>query len=305
LLSVIEAAMDAVRPAAEAKAISLESHLEEAASSVLGDPDRLQQIIWNLLSNAIKFTPREGHVEIKLEPTDGGIQIQVSDTGQGIHPEFLPHVFDRFRQADSTSTRSHGGLGLGLAIVRHLVELQGGTVSAESPGEGQGATFTVRLPPLLLPAAEPELPPTSHCLLQNAVTPSDSSLLKEVSVLVVDDENDARELLKTILEQSGAKVTAVASVAEAIAAYEAIQPDILISDIAMPGEDGYALIHRVKTLEDRQAKPMPAIALTAYAREEDQDQALSAGFQMHFAKPVEPTSLVTALANLLGRSVAH
>ncbi|MBW4487736.1 MAG: PAS domain S-box protein [Trichocoleus desertorum ATA4-8-CV12] len=303
LLAVIEAATDAVRPAAEAKAISLKSRLNGVGSHVLGDPDRLQQIVWNLLSNAIKFTPRGGQVEISLEPTDTWIQIQVTDTGQGIHPEFLPHVFDRFRQADSTSTRSYGGLGLGLAIVRHLVELQGGTVSAESPGQGQGATFTVKLPPLVIPSTNGALAPTSHCLLQSAAHTFDPSLLQGVTVLVVDDENDARELLQTILEQSGANVTAVASVAEAIAAYEAIRPDILISDIAMPGEDGYALIHKVKTLEDYQAKPMPAIALTAYAREEDQDQALSAGFQMHFAKPVEPTSLVSALANLLGRNV--
>ncbi|HEY9747912.1 MAG TPA: ATP-binding protein, partial [Allocoleopsis sp.] len=303
LLGVIEAAMDAVRPAAEAKGICLESHLNQGTARVLGDPDRLQQIIWNLLSNAIKFTPRGGRVEISLEPTDTWIQIQVTDTGQGIHPEFLPHVFDRFRQADSTSTRSHGGLGLGLAIVRHLVELQGGTVSAASPGENQGATFTVKLPPLVLPTPEPESLPASQCLLGNADGLPDATVLQGISVLVVDDENDARELLQMILEQSGANVTAVASVAEAIAAYEALQPDILISDIAMPGEDGYALIHRVKTLEDNQAKPMPAIALTAYAREEDQAQALSAGFQMHFAKPVEPTSLVSALANLLGRRV--
>jgi len=183
--------------------------------------------------------------------------------------------------------------------------LQGGTVSAESPGEGQGATFTVKLPPLVIPSANGSIASTSHCLLKSAANPLDPSLLKGVTVLVVDDENDARELLQTILEQSGASVTAVASVAEAIAAYEAIQPDILISDIAMPGEDGYALIHKVKTLEDYQAKPMPAIALTAYAREEDQDQALSEGFQMHFAKPVEPNSLVGALVNLLGRHVAH
>jgi PAS domain S-box-containing protein len=310
LVGVVKAAMDAVRPAAEAKAISIESQLKGAGNFVLGDPDRLQQIVWNLLSNAIKFTPRGGQVSVSLEPTDAYIKIQVRDTGQGIHPEFLPHVFDRFRQADSTSTRSHGGLGLGLAIVRHLVELQGGTVSAESPGEGQGATFTVKLPHLLLPSAASEVVPDSHCSLKNAApdsgssNSSDSSVLKGVNILVVDDENDARELLQTILEQAGARVTAVASVAEAIAAYEAIQPDILISDIAMPGEDGYALIHKVKTLEeDYQAKPMPAIALTAYAREEDQDQALSSGFQMHFAKPVEPNSLVSALANLLGGSV--
>nr|WP_290222780.1 PAS domain S-box protein [Trichocoleus desertorum] len=304
LLPVIQAATDAVRPAAEAKAICLKSQLNEVGSHVLGDPDRLQQIVWNLLSNAIKFTPRGGHVEINLEPTDTCIQIQVTDTGQGIHPEFLPHVFERFRQADSTSTRSHGGLGLGLAIVRHLVELQGGTVSAESPGPDQGATFTVKLPPLIIPAANEELAPASQGLI-SADSPLDPSLLKGVTVLVVDDENDARELLQTILEQSGAKVTAVASVADAIAAYEAIQPDILISDIAMPGEDGYALIHKVKTLGDYHAKPMPAIALTAYGREEDQDQALSAGFQMHFAKPVEPNSLVGALANLLDHNVPH
>ncbi|MBD1863348.1 MULTISPECIES: PAS domain S-box protein [Trichocoleus] len=303
LITVITAATDAVRPAAEAKGISLEPKLNEAATQVLGDPDRLQQIVWNLLANAIKFTPRGGQVEISLELIDSCIQIRVQDTGQGIPAEFLPHVFDRFRQADSTSTRSHGGLGLGLAIVRHLVELQGGTVSAASPGEGQGATFTVKLPPLVLSASDPELPPSTHCLLEGIANALESSILKGVSVLVVDDENDARELLQTILEQSGANVTAVASVAEAIAAYENLQPDILISDIAMPGEDGYALIHRVKTLEHHPVKPMPAIALTAYAREEDQAQALSAGFQMHFAKPVEPTSLVSALANLLGRTV--
>lgn len=301
LIPVIEAAIDAVGPAAEAKLITIETDLDRSGSLVLGDADRLQQVIWNLLSNAIKFTPKEGRVEVHLRRVNSHLEVQVCDTGQGISSDFLPHVFDRFRQADSTSTRSHGGLGLGLAIVRHLVELQGGTVWADSPGEGQGAVFTVSLPLMAVRPpifkSQPELSSQSAIALPEAVQP-----LRDLCILVVDDEADARDLLVMVLEQHGAKVTAAASAQEAIAACEQSPLEVLVSDIGMPDENGYALIHKVKALEAKQGRFIPAVALTAYAREEDRERSLAAGFQAHLAKPVEPSTLVSVIANIAGRT---
>ena len=296
LREVIAAAIVAVRPAAQAKGIRLESIHRGAARRVWGDGGRLQQVVWNLLSNAIKFTPEGGGVEIRVGLADGRAEIVVSDTGRGIRPDFLPFVFERFRQADSATTRTHGGLGIGLAIVRQLVELHGGTVRAESPGEGQGATFTVSLPipTFQLDSAE------GHEAPGTVDVPS----LEGLRVLVVDDEADARESLTAVLEQCGAVVTAVASAREALGALAHQRPDILVSDIGMPEEDGYSLIEKVRVLDARHGGRIPAVALTAYAAPEDRRRALDAGYELHMPKPVTPEELVTAVANLSGRSAA-
>ena len=291
LVPVIEVAIDVARPSAETKNIQIEAVLEPETIEVSGDPDRLQQVIWNLLSNAIKFTPIGGRVTVKLERTKSLVQIQVSDTGQGIKADFLPHVFERFRQANS-STRSQGGLGLGLSIVYHLVELHGGTVRAESLGEEQGATFTVQLPLLKTRKGVGEVGGE-----RKNINPS---LLDGLRVLVVDDEAGILELLKTILEQYAAQVTAVASAKEAIAALTANpgEYDVLLSDIGMPNEDGYALICQVRALSAETGGQIPAAALTAYVRVEEQRETLTAGFQRHIAKPVEPEQLVSMIAEL-------
>ncbi|MES1022855.1 ATP-binding protein [Gloeocapsa sp. BRSZ] len=284
LVSVIEAALETVRLAAAAKDICIQ---KECSSEILvsGDSSRLQQVVWNLLSNAVKFTPTGGCIEVQLQQAGTHAQIQVKDTGKGIHPDFLPYVFEYFRQEDGTTTRKFGGLGLGLAIVRQITELHGGSVKAESLGEGQGATFTVQLP-LLQMAQEVNESDVIHssCILQ----------LQGVRVLVVDDEVDMQELVLAVLEQYGAEVRVAASAAEALLLLDAFQPDIFISDIGMPDVDGYMLMRQI-----RQRSRVPAIALTAYAGEYDQQQALAAGFQNHLAKPVEPEKLVQAIAQLI------
>jgi PAS domain S-box-containing protein len=294
----IEAAMETVRLAAKAKAIEIQTQLDSDVGYIAGDAGRLQQVVWNLLSNAVKFTPDRGQVQITLEQVNSQAQIQVSDTGKGITPEFLPYIFDRFRQADSKTTRQFGGLGLGLAIVRQLVELHGGTVHVKSEGEGHGATFTVNLP--LLGNREWDT--------ETRKTTSDSSLstphfpLNGLQILVVDDETDARELLVFILEQAGAIVTSVASAIEALQALTHSKIDVLISDIGMPDMDGYMLIQQVQAqfAKGKFNQSMPkAIALTAYAGEMNQQKALAAGFQRHLSKPVEPTELVAAIASLI------
>ena len=297
LVQVIEAAIDTVRPTADINSIQVESLLDSTAV-VEGDPDRLQQVVWNLLSNAVKFTPVGGQVSVRLLRVDSHAQIQVSDTGKGISPDFLPYVFERFRQAESTTTRAHGGLGLGLAIVRHLVELHNGTVGVESPGVGQGATFIVRLPLIPNPSQVSDL---ERLALQGQASVENSLNLSGLRVLIVDDEIDTREFLVTALEQYGAEVTAAASVGEAMRLLERLKPDVLLSDISMPGEDGYALIRQIRALAPEQSGLVPAAALTAYAREEDRILALKAGFQMHVAKPIEPMHLVTVVAKLAGR----
>jgi PAS domain S-box-containing protein len=300
--SFIDAAVEAVRPAAEAKGVRVQKVIDTGAISIPGDPVRLQQVVWNLLSNAIKFTPRGGRVQIRSERVNSHLEIVVSDTGQGISADFLPHVFDRFRQADQKTSRHHGGMGLGLAIVRHLVELHGGTVSAASEGEGHGATFTVSLPisPIyqtdesgsrVHPAAR-ELLPVHDC----------SDRLDGLRILVVDDEADTRDLLRRGLEYCGAHVREVGSAAEALKALEAFTPDILISDIGMPGVDGYDLIRQVRKLPTHNGGKVAAIALTAYTRIEDRLQALRAGYDMHVPKPVELAELVAVATTLARRN---
>jgi signal transduction histidine kinase/ActR/RegA family two-component response regulator len=294
---VIEAALDSARPAAGAKNIHLDVFLESLTSPMLGDADRLQQIVWNLLSNAIKFTPQGGRVEVRLTEARPNAIIQVADTGVGIRPDFLPHVFDRFRQAEGSYTRSHGGLGLGLSIVRHLTELHGGTVEVESPGEGKGSTFTVKLP--LAVELTGELPVERRPAVPQAWTEPD--LLRNVRVLVVEDEKDTRDLLVMALSGCGAEVTAASSVPEALAAFDRRKPDVLVSDIGLPVEDGYSLIRKVRA---RNGNAVPAAAVTAYAGAEDRRRALEAGFQTHLAKPVDPSELVATVARLAGRRVA-
>jgi PAS domain S-box-containing protein len=305
LVQVIEAAADAVRPSAEAKDLHLQLEFK-SRDVVTGDADRMQQVVWNLLANAVKFTPRGGRIRVRLERRDPHMCITVSDTGKGICPALLPHIFDRFQQADSTSSRRHGGLGLGLALVHHLVQLHGGQVEAHSPGEGQGATFTVHLPLRAVRAqrvevgrakTEKEMP-----LPSLIAHPS----LAGVSILVVDDEPDARDLLVTLLKQYGAQVTTAESAAAARAALEAAAtagelPQILISDIGMPGEDGYQLIGQIRALPPERGGQLPAIALTAFGRTTDRIRALAAGFQTHLVKPVEPVELAVVIAGLTER----
>lgn len=298
--NVVEAALDSVRPAAEAKGVRLQVVLDSRPGIISGDPDRLQQVVWNLVSNAIKFTPKGGRVQVRLERVNSHVEITVSDTGEGIAPEFLPHVFDRFRQADGSSQRRHGGLGLGLAIVRHLTELHGGEVSVTSPGLGQGATFTVKLP--LAVAHQPtNLPKSLEAVDTSKLTAPGASRLDGVRVLVVDDEADARLLLTTILAGSGAEVRAAGSMAETINTLDGWQPDVLVSDISMPNGDGYELIREVRQRDVDNSRSLPAVALTAYARSEDRMRALAAGFQLHMTKPVEPQELLTVVASLTGR----
>ncbi len=296
LIPILEASINTVRPAAQAKAIKLEFKLDPEVGLISGDATRLQQIIWNLLSNAVKFTPDGGRVQIQLRRMESRVAIIVSDTGIGISPEFLPYVFDRFRQADSKSTRLHGGLGLGLAIVRHLAELHGGTVEVESSGQGQGARFTVKFPLLSTSTG-------LNNLEQEPPIEEPPVALTGVKVLVVDDEADVRQLLTLLLEQYQAEVKTVGSVEEALSTLTEYKPDVLISDLGMPIQDGYDLIRQLRAMSAAHPREqIPAIALTAYAKEEDRDRALAAGFQVHLAKPVESTELVTLIANLVEHS---
>jgi PAS domain S-box-containing protein len=304
LISLIEAALDSVRPAAEAKMIDLQAFYDPRSQAVSGDPERIQQVIWNLLSNAIKFTPQNGRVEVQLLQSNRTVSIRVSDTGKGINPKFLPHVFDRFRQADSSITRSHGGLGLGLAIVRHLVELHGGTVLAESEGEGRGATFTVTLPLVAPPEAAEAAELTSPTVLgQKTVHQPDR--LAGLRILVVDDEADTRDFLTTLLEQYGATVIALESTRMAVDFLTGAidqPPNLLVSDIHMPEEDGYVLIRQIRAIASDRNLILPAVALTACAGVEDRTQLLLAGFQIHIPKPVDAAEFMAVIANLAGRA---
>ncbi|MBD1808607.1 response regulator [Microcoleus sp. FACHB-SPT15] len=293
LASTIKAALETVRLAAEAKSIQIQTVFDQTIGQVLGDTARLQQVVWNLLTNAVKFTPEGGRVEILLQPIGSQAQIQVRDTGKGISPDFLPHVFEYFRQADATTTRTFGGLGLGLAIVRHLVELHGGTVQVDSPGEGQGAIFTVKLPLIKDKSGRHKAEGNSSPLAP------ESSPLTGIRVLVVDDDTDSREFIAFVLEQLGAQVNTVTSAGEAIASLEQSQPNILLSDIGMPNMDGYMLMRQIRAMPPEQGGQILAIALTAYAGEIDRQQALEAGFQHHLAKPLEPNELVKVILNLL------
>lgn len=299
--SVIMAAVDAVRPAAEAKNIRLQTLLDPQAGLISGDPDRLQQVVWNLLSNAVKFTPKDGRAQVRLERINSHVEIVVSDTGKGIEPEFLPHVFDRFRQSDGSMTRRHGGLGLGLAIVRQLVELHGGTVSVSSAGAGEGATFIVSLPLLPLRQEPASDVPRVHPKAETGASVDCPPELSGLRVLLVDDEADSRDLLNLVLDSCGATVTIASSAAEAFQTIKREKFDVIVSDIGMPGEDGFSLIGKIRELPVEQGGGVPAIALTAYARAEDRVKALRSGFQMHVAKPVEAAELIAIVANLAGR----
>ena len=302
LEGVVRAAIETVTPAAAAKNIRIQAVLDPLAHPVSGDPNRLQQVFWNLLSNAVKFSPKGGRVQVLLKRINSHLQVDVIDTGEGIEPQFLPFVFDRFRQADATTTRAHGGLGLGLAIVKQLVELHGGTVRAKSGGRGTGTTFSVLLPVTVLhPDPDPE-PVRRHPRGDGAtVDPAACAKLAGLKVLVVDDEPDARGLVRRLLTDCHAEVMVAGSAAEAMRKLERDVPDVLVSDIGMPGEDGYALIRRVRELPDGEGGDVPAIALTAYARAEDRVKVLTAGYHMHLAKPVEPAELITVVASLAAR----
>jgi signal transduction histidine kinase/ActR/RegA family two-component response regulator len=302
---IVEDAIEAVRPAAAAKKIQLETSLTLSDDRVNGDAERLRQVVWNLLSNAIKFTPKGGHVDVSLtrNETDVAIELRVRDTGIGIAPEFLPHVFERFRQADSSTTRRHGGLGLGLAIVHHLVEVHGGTATAASDGPGKGATFVVRLPAVV--AAKGEMRPAVEPreLSKTALSHAHPEL-KGLRVLLVEDQADARELFVNLLEMCGASVTSATSTQEAVQSFRKRRPDVLLSDIGMAGEDGYALIGQIREIESESAgnvakKPTPAMAITAFARNEDRKRALRAGYQMHVAKPIGSAEFTAAVVDLV------
>jgi signal transduction histidine kinase/CheY-like chemotaxis protein len=303
LADVVEAAIETVRPAADAKEISVHTRMPSAAGSVFGDAKRLQQVAWNLISNAIKFTPRGGTVHVQLERHNSHVELTISDTGVGIKASFLPYVFDAFRQADSSSTRLHKGLGLGLDIVRRLVELHGGTVHAESAGEGQGATFRVRLPVAPRDAVSRDSTrsygPSGRNMVEEA-----APALRGLRVVLVDDDSSAREMLTAMLARCGVEVTAAASAAEGLVAVQRLKPHVLLSDIEMPEEDGYTLIRKVRELSPEQGGRTPALALTAYTRVEDRSRAFLAGFQMHLAKPVESEELIVAIATLAAQTRA-
>ncbi|MBD2524635.1 response regulator [Nostoc sp. FACHB-133] len=298
LESTILSALETMRLAAETKLIEVSKVFEPNVGQVMGDSTRLQQVVWNLLSNALKFTPKGGKIEVRLEQADGYAQIIVSDTGKGISPEFLPFVFDYFRQADSTSTRNFGGLGLGLAIVRNIVEIHGGIVKAKSEGEDKGAIFTVSLP--LLPDESRSLTDKQNYAV---FLTSNSLPLSGIRVLVVDDDTDSRDFVAFVLEEDGAFVIAVSSAYEALQTLALVKPDVLVSDISMPEMDGYMLIHQVRTLTPEQGGQIPAIALTAFARNDDQQEALKAGFQMHLSKPVNPEELIAAITRIVETKV--
>lgn len=294
LICVVEAALDAVRPAAEAKGIRLVASLDPTVGSIRTDPDRLQQVVWNLLSNAIEFTPPGGRVDVQTERRGNGVEIIVSDTGQGIEPDFLPFVFDRFRQADGSTTRAHPGLGLGLAIARHLVEMLGGTVQALSEGAGKGAVFTVRMANIAAPS---DSTPFDRA---EARPPAFRSALTGLHILFVDDDPDTRQVVAAILEAGGARVTTATGVMEALATFGRARVDVVLADIEMPEHDGYELIRRLRALEVP-GRFTPAVALTAHARPEDRARALAAGYVRHIAKPFEPAEVLAVIANLAGR----
>jgi PAS domain S-box-containing protein len=296
LISVVNAALDAVRPALEAKEIRIETNCQEGLKIIAGDVDRLQQVVWNLLSNASKFTPAGGVVSVRVTQDDTHAKIEVSDTGPGIAADFLPHVFERFRQADGSTTRTHGGLGLGLAIVRHLVELHGGLICVQNVTDGSGAVFTVKLPlpsTRLVLESEPSLTP-----LEESLSEAD---LENVRILVVEDQLDALDLITIDLAEHGANVRGVTTAAEALALLDSEQFDLLISDIGMTDTDGYNLIRQVRDLEGGKGEQIPAIALTAYARTQDRIRAIAAGYNTHVAKPVEIKELITVVKCLTGK----
>ena len=307
LAPIIEAAVTAVHPAAAAKNITLRQVVDSNAGTISGDSERLQQVIWNLLTNAIKFSPKDSNVELRLERVGSFVQIVVKDSGKGIKPEFLPHVFELFRQAEGQITRAEGGLGLGLAIVSKIAEMHGGSVKAESLGENQGATFTVQLPLRGVQTAEALLPDSTkqaHPAAANGNNTDLASLpsLDGLNILAVDDQPDTLDMIATVLAQRGATVKTASSAREALIKLQVWLPDILIADIGMPGEDGFSLIRKIRKLPDAEGGKVPAVALTAFARVEDRLKTLSSGFQMHVPKPVEPAELIVIVASLVGRT---
>ena len=302
---IIREAIEAVRPAAEANQIALVVDLHPSADRLFGDINRLRQVVWNLLSNAIKFNSPGGRVEVRLVRMHSHVELQVKDNGRGIDPAFLPYIFDPFRQADSEASRSQGGLGLGLSIVRNLVELHGGSVRAESPGNGQGAAFTVLLPVRGAVRDRDQVGDRENRPPLPSASMKQYPMLDNVKVLIVDDQADSRELIQNILRSCNAAVTTAGSSREALEAFERSRPDLLISDIAMPDEDGYVLIQKLRALEKNRGNRVPAIALPAYAREEDRERALSAGYETHLPKPVEPEQLVRIVASLIGRATGN
>ena len=300
-ISAVEAAIETVRPGADAKGVRVDKLLDPAAGPITGDPARLQQVVWNLLSNAIKFTPKGGRVLVTLEKADSSVQISVADTGAGIDRAFLPHVFERFKQADASTTRHHGGLGLGLSIVKHLVELHGGTVDVESEGEDRGTKFTIRLPLSPFRLLVPDDLRDTRVRSLNAPAQYQRVNLAGIRVLVVDDVDDARELIKRVLVECDAEVTTAASAEEGLSVLATCEPDVLVSDIGMPDVDGYEFLRRLRALGGAAGK-IPAVALTAFARSEDRVRALRAGYQVHVSKPVEPSELIATIASVMGRS---
>lgn len=302
LIAIVNAAIDSIRPAAEAKSVRLQTMLDPAAGPISGDADRLQQIVWNLLTNAVKFTPKGGRIQVKVQRMDSHVEIVVSDSGVGISKEFLPYVFDRFRQADASTTRTQGGLGLGLSIVHQLVDLHGGSVSVHSEGQGKGATFTISLPFLGVVSNEGEAEFANPVQSDEVISMDGLPSLQGLKVLVVDDEADTRELIREVLKDCGSEVILSRSAAEALEALEQYQPDILISDLGMPDEDGYSLITKIRALPSERGGHIPAAALTAYARAEDRMRVLRSGFQFHLPKPVDSAELVTVVASLAGRA---
>jgi PAS domain S-box-containing protein len=299
LIPVLHAAVESVSPAAQNKNIRIKQVLDPLAGPVSGDPSRLQQVLWNLLNNAVKFTPADGKIELLLERANSRIEITVSDTGAGIKPEFLPHVFERFRQADASITRRHGGLGLGLSIVKQLIELHGGSVRAKSAGEGHGATFIVTLP--LLVVKDSDLLRQHSAISHEAPVDCSEIDLTGVRVLLVDDEPDARHLLSRLLRDCGAEVISAGSAVDALEFLKKHRPRVMISDIGMPGMDGFELIRAIRALAPEEGSRVAAIALTAFARSEDRTRALLAGYQLHMAKPVEPQELIVSVASLAQR----
>jgi CheY-like chemotaxis protein len=298
LVAVVDAALDAVRPALEAKQIRIETTIDAGLRIISGDSDRLQQVVWNLLSNAAKFTPTGGKIDVRVSYDESYVQISVSDTGPGIDPAFLPHVFERFRQADGSTTRTHGGLGLGLAIVRHLVELHGGTITAENRHEGPGAVFSLKL---RLPTGELRKETLANVADTFMETEAEPVRLDGLRVLIVDDEDDTLDLVTMELTQHGARATAVSSAKEALELLDKNEFDLLISDIGMPVMDGYSLIRELRKQEAGKERRVPAVALTAYASVQDRMRAILAGFNTHVAKPVEANELVTVVGGLTGR----
>ncbi len=303
LAGVVRDAVETVRPAAHAKGMQIDVRIDEAAGAVAGDPERLQQVVWNLLSNAVKFTPAGGRVTASVHALRTGSEVEITDNGEGISAAFLPHVFDRFRQQDAGTKRRYGGLGLGLAIVKNLVEMHGGSVSAASEGSGRGATFRVRLPAIASAPALPQLPPSA---LPVSIAPlPDTRRLDNLRVLVVDDEAETRELFTMILTAAGASVTCAESAADAMTRLHRNWADVLVADIEMPHEDGYALVAAARALAAERGAPLVAIAVTAYSRPEDHARSIAAGFAQHLRKPIDPPALVAAIDGLRASATNH